>query len=117
MTDISLWYKSLPIFTKYWLTLTVGFSLFARFGILRGEWLYLEPYFVYHDLHVSFFCPFHCLSLQVVKSMTNEQLFIADMAAADMYILLPAYPKHWIPFPIKLLLPVQLFVTIGNGSL
>lgn len=53
MTDISVWYKSLPNFTKYWLSLTVGISLLARFGILRGEWLYLEPYFVYHDFQVS----------------------------------------------------------------
>lgn len=53
MTDISVWYKSLPVFTKYWLSLTVGISLLARFGLLRGEWLYLESYFVYHDFQVG----------------------------------------------------------------
>lgn len=48
MTDVSVWYKNLPIFTKYWLSLTAGISLLARFGILAGEWLYLAPYFVYY---------------------------------------------------------------------
>lgn len=48
MTDVSVWYKNLPMFTKYWLSLTIGISLLSRFGILPGEWLYLEPYFVYY---------------------------------------------------------------------
>lgn len=53
MTDVSVWYKNLPIFTKYWLSLTAGISLLARFGILFGEWLYLAPYLVYYKFQVS----------------------------------------------------------------
>ncbi|XP_050521187.1 derlin-1 [Daktulosphaira vitifoliae] len=34
MTDISAWYKSLPFFTKWWLTLTAAFTLAGRFGII-----------------------------------------------------------------------------------
>lgn len=53
MTDISVWYKNIPFFTKYWLTLTVGFSLLARFGILQGQWLHLSPYFITNKFQVS----------------------------------------------------------------
>lgn len=52
MTDVSVWYKNLPIFTKYWLSLTAGISLLTRFGILQGEWLYLAPYFIYHKFQL-----------------------------------------------------------------
>ncbi|XP_055296109.1 derlin-1 isoform X2 [Sitodiplosis mosellana] len=52
MTDVSVWYKNLPIFTKYWLSLTVGISLLARFGLLAGEWLYLAPYFIYYKFQL-----------------------------------------------------------------
>lgn len=55
MTDISVWYKNLPVFTKYWLTLTAGFSLLARFGILQGHWLHLAPYFVTSKFQVRKF--------------------------------------------------------------
>lgn len=51
MTDVSVWYKNLPIFTKYWLSLTIGISLLSRFGLIPGEWLYLAPYYVYYKFH------------------------------------------------------------------
>lgn len=53
MTDISVWYKNIPVFTKYWLSLTAGFSLLARFGVLQGHWLHLSPYFITHKFQVS----------------------------------------------------------------
>lgn len=57
MTDISVWYKNLPIFTKYWLSLTVGISLLARFGILQGYWLHLSSEFIFHKFQVRIYHP------------------------------------------------------------
>jgi len=46
MSDIADWFKRLPFFTRWWLVLTVGFSLFGRFGILKPYHLMLlyEPF-------------------------------------------------------------------------
>ncbi|XP_049763437.1 derlin-1 [Schistocerca cancellata] len=46
MSDLSNWFYSLPIFTRWWMTLTTGFSLLGRFGLLRGIYLALlyEPF-------------------------------------------------------------------------
>ncbi|KAJ9587886.1 hypothetical protein L9F63_018667 [Diploptera punctata] len=46
MSDITDWFKSLPIFTRWWLALTIVFSLFGRFGILKAHQLVLlyEPF-------------------------------------------------------------------------
>lgn len=55
MTDIAVWYKSLPFFTKYWLTLTVGISLIARFGLISNFWLFLDSEFVFRKFQVSDF--------------------------------------------------------------
>lgn len=35
MSDFNTWYRSIPLFTRWWLTLTLGFTLAGRFGILR----------------------------------------------------------------------------------
>lgn len=44
MSDIQTWYKQVPIFTRLWLTGTVGISLLARFGILPAQYLILQQY-------------------------------------------------------------------------
>lgn len=45
MSDLSDWFKSVPIFTRYWLASTVGFSVLGRFGLLNPYYLILlfEP--------------------------------------------------------------------------
>jgi len=50
--DIQDWFKSLPIFTRYWFGLTIGFTLLGRFGLLSAQWLVLfwEP--LVHRFHV-----------------------------------------------------------------
>ncbi|KAF4521297.1 hypothetical protein B566_EDAN002301 [Ephemera danica] len=47
MSDFMEWFKGLPIFTRWWLGLTVGFSLFGRFGLVRPDILILlfQPIF------------------------------------------------------------------------
>lgn len=35
MSDIADWYYKIPFFTRWWLTLTIAFSLAGRFGLVR----------------------------------------------------------------------------------
>jgi hypothetical protein len=46
MSDIADWFKRLPLFTRWWLALTAGFSLLGRFGIFKPYQLVLlyEPF-------------------------------------------------------------------------
>lgn len=41
MSEVREWFNSLPIFTRWWLLLTIGFSLFGRFGLVGPERLIL----------------------------------------------------------------------------
>ncbi|XP_031636837.1 derlin-1 [Contarinia nasturtii] len=52
MTDPADWFKNMPIFTKYWLTLTVVISVLARFGILPGYLLYLAPELIFQKFQL-----------------------------------------------------------------
>lgn len=56
MTDIKEWFKSLPLFTRYWLGLTALFSLLGRFGILHPSYLILTYESVFHKFQVSTPC-------------------------------------------------------------
>ena len=51
--DIQDWFKSLPLFTRYWFGGTILFTLLGRFGLLQPAWLvlYLEP--LIHRFQVS----------------------------------------------------------------
>ncbi|XP_023726227.1 derlin-1 [Cryptotermes secundus] len=46
MSDLGDWFKGIPFFTRWWLALTVGFTLFGRFGIFKSHQLVLlyEPF-------------------------------------------------------------------------
>jgi len=52
MTDIADWYKQLPRFTKYWLSLTIGISLLAKIGILPDFYLVLFWDFVWRKFQI-----------------------------------------------------------------
>lgn len=52
MTDIKEWFKSLPLFTRYWLGLTAVFSLLGRFGIIHPSYLILTYESVFHKFQV-----------------------------------------------------------------
>lgn len=114
MTDISEWYQRLPIFTRYWLSLTVGISLLARFGILPQSYLMLIPKFIWENWHVcilfvyliqmsSVFCLLAiCVGCCISSFMHAEghvtllpirfpfPFSSADMAPSHSGILLPA---------------------------
>lgn len=98
MTDINVWYKELPKFTKYWLSLTVGISLLARFGILPEDWLHLDWTLVYQNFHVSSTNTFvygHCFNLLH---------YFVDMETGDCRILLSSESCDRISFYAKLFL-------------
>lgn len=101
MTDVSVWYKSLPFFTKYWLTLTVGISLVARFGLLSNFWLFLDSEFVFYKFQVSNFPSF---SLAITNGFVNKMSLFAyficfsDMETSDVCIFLSNQPGYWISF-------------------
>lgn len=69
MSDVSEWFKSLPIFTRYWLALTIAFSLIGRFRIINVTNLILlyDPFIhkfeLWRALTSVFFYPtsFHLL--------------------------------------------------------
>lgn len=46
MSDLGDWFKGIPFFTRWWLALTLGFTLCGRFGIFKGHQLVLlyEPF-------------------------------------------------------------------------
>lgn len=41
MSDIGDWYKRIPFFTRWWLTLTVVFSLAGRMGLVKPQQMIL----------------------------------------------------------------------------
>lgn len=50
--DAGTWYRSLPRFTRYWLTATVGLSLLCRFDIIPIYWLHLDRSAVFGKLQL-----------------------------------------------------------------
>jgi derlin-1 len=52
MSDVGEWFQSLPIFTRYWLALTIVFSLIGRFRIINAINLILlyEPFLYNYQL-------------------------------------------------------------------
>lgn len=47
MADFKDWFNGIPFFTKWWLSLTLGFSLLGRFGLIKPYYmmLFFEPLF------------------------------------------------------------------------
>lgn len=52
MSDFQTWYKQVPIFTRLWLSGTVGISLLARFGILPPQYLILQSVPLFQKLQL-----------------------------------------------------------------
>jgi hypothetical protein len=105
MSEFSTWYKSVPQFTRYWLTATVGVSVLAKIGIIPPALLYLDSTLVFQKFQVSD---------GVVLSSVHQllTLLVSVMETSDLRFLL----SNWISFPHELLFPIQLFVAIGERS-
>lgn len=54
MSVIINWYNNIPIFTKYWLSITITTSVLARFGVLPAHFLFLHSSLVVRHLQVRF---------------------------------------------------------------
>ncbi|CAB3229734.1 unnamed protein product [Arctia plantaginis] len=52
MSEFRDWYNSVPFFTRYWLTLTIAFSLLGRFGILDYYHLTLDYNSFVHQFQI-----------------------------------------------------------------
>ncbi|XP_014260158.1 derlin-1 [Cimex lectularius] len=74
MSDIGVWFRSLPIFTRSWLSLTFAFTLLGRFGILRAYQLTLS-----YDHIVKYFQiwrPFTALFFYPLSPVTGFHFII-----------------------------------------
>lgn len=56
MSDIGDWYKRIPFFTKWWLTLTVVLSLAGRIGLVQPYQMILLYSNVIHKFEVRINC-------------------------------------------------------------
>lgn len=52
MSDLRDWFNSLPIFTRYWLLLTIVFSLIGRFSIISPYSLILINERFFHNFEI-----------------------------------------------------------------
>ncbi|CAD6230710.1 GSCOCG00012182001-RA-CDS [Cotesia congregata] len=52
MSDFRNWVNSLPIFTRYWLMLTIGLSLIGRFGLVSSQLLTLRYDNLIHNFEI-----------------------------------------------------------------
>ena len=50
--DLQDWFKSLPVFTRYWFGGTIVFTLLGRFGLLSPQWLILAWELVVYKFHL-----------------------------------------------------------------
>jgi derlin-1 len=55
MSELTDWFKSLPLFTRHWFGLTIALSLLGRFGILSPIYLILDYHSLIHSFHVSYY--------------------------------------------------------------
>lgn len=52
MSDLSDWFNSQPFFTRWWLALTIAFTIGGRFGLLRGQDLILVYELFINNFHI-----------------------------------------------------------------
>ncbi|XP_046652589.1 derlin-1-like [Daphnia pulicaria] len=52
MSELSSWFKNLPIFTRHWFGLTIALSLVGRFAILSPKYLILDYHSIFESFHI-----------------------------------------------------------------
>lgn len=52
MSELTDWFKSLPIFTRHWFALTILLSLLGRFSILSPKYLILDYFSIFHSFQI-----------------------------------------------------------------
>ncbi|KAI5641267.1 der1-like family domain-containing protein [Phthorimaea operculella] len=74
MSEFKDWYNSVPFFTRYWLSFTVGLSLLAKFGLLNPFYLVLEYYTFIHQFQI--WRPFTALFYYPITPATGFHFLI-----------------------------------------
>jgi len=69
MSELTDWFKALPLFTRHWFGLTIALSLLGRFGILSPIYLILDYTSLFHSFHVSY------LNFTIIESSTIDNQF------------------------------------------
>lgn len=52
--ELGVWFRSIPIITKWWFSLSIIFPLLGRLGLINGIYLILDYYSIIHRFQVSF---------------------------------------------------------------
>ncbi|KAJ4447076.1 hypothetical protein ANN_09065, partial [Periplaneta americana] len=99
MSDIADWFKRLPLFTRWWLALTAGFSLLGRFGIFKAYQLVLlyEPFIKQFQVKYSsifdgrpadyfFMLIFNWLCCVTVALIADIPLLMDPMVLSVLYV-------------------------------
>lgn len=68
MSDIGTWYRSLPVFTRSWLSLSLVFTLLGRFGFFKPHQVIL--------LYEPFIKNFQVISFQCLYFLMFESLLL-----------------------------------------
>lgn len=68
--DAGVWYRSLPRFTRYWLTATVVLSMLCRFDVIPLHWLHLDRSAVFSKLQL-----WRCMTSLFVFPISSNTAF------------------------------------------
>jgi len=103
--DFSVWYRGIPVVSKYWFSGTVIFPLLSRIGILSPWWLVLEYTLFLKKFQVGTIN----MNTDFFIYLNNWMLkiFIA-MAARDCLVLLPNHASNRFQLFDYVVLFVQL---------
>jgi hypothetical protein len=80
MSDLGDWFKGIPFFTRWWLGLTVVFTLCGRFGILKGHQLVL----LYEPFIKQFQVSFLLLTVDAISHLEQVKLSSFKRIKKDM---------------------------------
>lgn len=120
MSEVTNWFKNLPIFTRHWFGLTIALSLVGRFAILSPKYLVLDYHSLFHSFHVilKYFHQTHmhnCLKVFIFLIFIFNQVW--RPASALFYY--PITPKTGFHFLINLYFlynySLQLETGLFNG--
>lgn len=54
--DLGIWFRSIPIVTRWWFSLSIIFPLLGRLGLVNGMYMILDYYSITRRFQVSFKC-------------------------------------------------------------
>ena len=66
--DLGDWFRSIPVVTRWWFTLSIAFTLLGRFGVLNVMYMFLNFDLIVYRFQVSlyYFTTCSCFKMEVV---------------------------------------------------